>query len=68
MINMDIVKRAYLKVKEDMWGDVDNREFHDLVRAEVIRLIKVRAYGGKDWPSEFGPYPDELKKKEKANK
>lgn len=62
---MDIVKRAYLKIKEEMENDQDTWELHARVRLEVIRLIKVRAYGGRDWPREFGPYPDELKKGKK---
>jgi len=60
---MDIVKRAYLKIKEEMEGDQDTWEFHTRVRNEVIRLIKVRAYSGRDWPREFGSFPDELKKR-----
>lgn len=67
---MDIVKRAYLKTKEEWqlhgnWsGELHN--FHEAVRQEMIRLIKVRGYGRQDWPfREFGPLPEELKKKEK---
>ncbi len=60
---MDIVKRAYLKIKEEMEGDQDTWEFHTRVRNEVIRLIKARAYSGRDWPREFGPLPDELRSK-----
>lgn len=61
---MDIVKRAYLKIKEEMKGDQDTWELNARVRGEVIRLIKVGAYGGRDWPREFGPYPEELRKKD----
>lgn len=60
---MDIVKRAYLKIKEEMAGDQDTWEFHERVRAEVIRLIKVRAYRPQEWPREFGPLPEELRSK-----
>lgn len=60
---MDIVKRAYLKVREELDGDQGLLGFHSKVRAEVIRLIKVRAYGGRDWPRELGPFPDELRRK-----
>jgi len=59
---MDIVKRAYLKVKEEMEGDQDLFEFHERVQHEIIRLIRVRAYSGRDWPKELGSYPNELKK------
>lgn len=60
---MDIVKRAYLNVKayENSVGPYN--DFHNQVRAEVIRLIKARAYSGRDWPREFGPIPDELRAK-----
>ena len=60
---MDIVKRAYLKVKEEMEGDQDIIEFTERVKIEVIRLIKVRAYSGRDWPREFGPIPEEIRAK-----
>jgi len=64
---MDIVKRAYLKIKEEMAGDQDTWEFHERVRSEMVRLIKVRVYSGRDWPSrEFGPLPDELRSKGKG--
>lgn len=58
---MDIVKRAYLKIKEEMSNDQDALEFHARVRQEVIRLIKVRAYSRQEWPRELGAYPDELR-------
>lgn len=64
---MDIVKRAYLKIKEEMERDQDTWEFHSRVRLEVIRLIKVRAYSGRDWPREFGSIPDELRKGKQRN-
>lgn len=60
---MDIVKRAYLKVKDELEGDQDTWEMNEKIRDEVIRLIKVRAYSGRDWPRELGPYPDELRSK-----
>jgi len=60
---MDIVKRAYLKIKDEMAGDQDTWEFHKRVRQEVIRLIKLRAYSSQDWPRELGLYPDELRAK-----
>jgi len=68
---MDIVKRAYLKVKEDM-PDFENLSFgesrgvalfHEAVLEEIKRLIRVRAYDGRDWPRELGPIPDELRAK-----
>ena len=59
---MDIVKRAYLKVKEELKGDQDTWEFNAMVREEVIRLIKVHAYSTRDWPRQFGPCPQELRK------
>ena len=63
---MDIVKRAYLKIKEEMARDQDTWEFHERVSGEIIRLIKVRAYSPRDWPSrELGPLPDELRSKRK---
>ena len=63
---MDIVKRAYLKTLEEYkaepgWPDVS--DFEENVRREIIRLIKVRAYSGRDWPRELGPLPDELREK-----
>jgi len=60
---MDIVKRAYLKIKEEMKGDQDTFELHEMVRQELIRLIKVGVYSGRDWPREFGPIPDEIRSK-----
>jgi len=63
---MDIVKRAYLKIKEEMEGDQDLFEFHDRVRGELIRLIKARVYSGRDWPRECGPMPDELRKRDRS--
>ena len=65
---VDIVKRAYLKIKEEMAGDQNTLEFHERVRQEVIHLIKVRAYSYQDWPRELGLYPDELRKKASPNK
>jgi len=61
---MDIVKRAYLKISEEIEGTMPDDEvirFQQRVRDEVIRLIKVRAYSGRDWPRELGPYPEELR-------
>jgi len=63
---MDIVKRAYLQTLEEYkaepgWPDMS--EFEANVREEIIRLIKVRAYSGRDWPRELGPIPDELRSK-----
>lgn len=68
---LDIVKRAYLKIKEETETGPELvhikplgqalEEFHAKVRAEVCRLINARAYGGNDWPRELGPMPDELK-------
>lgn len=60
---MDIVKRAYLKVKEELEGDQDTWDMNERIRHEVIRLIRVKAYRGRDWPREFGPLPDELRSK-----
>jgi len=61
---MDIVKRAYLKTLEEYkaepgWPDIT--DFEANVRREIIRLITVRAYSGRDWPKEFGPIPEALK-------
>jgi len=65
---VDIVKRAYLKIKDEMAGDQNTLEFHERVRGEIIRLIKVRAYSYQDWPRELGLYPDELRPKRKGGK
>lgn len=68
---MDIVKRAYLKIKEEM-DDPSSLSieeyrgilaFHEAVEEEIKRLIRVRAYSGRDWPRELGPLPDELRPK-----
>ncbi len=61
---MDIVKRAYFKVKEEAGHSPELDKFHTAVIDEMKRLIRVRAYGGTDWPSrEFGPLPEELSAK-----
>jgi len=65
---VDIVKRAYLKTIEEMDGDQDIIELVARVRGEVERLIRVRAYSGRDWPKEFGPLPDELRSKRSCPK
>ena len=63
---MDIVKRAHFQTLKEYkaepgWPDMS--EFEENVRREIIRLIKVRAYSGRDWPRELGPIPDELRSK-----
>jgi len=63
---MDIVKRAYLKTLEEYkaepgWPDIS--DFEGNVLEEIKRLIRVRAYSGRDWPRELGPLPDELRSK-----
>jgi len=63
---MDIVKRAYLKTLEEYkaepgWPDIS--DFEAAVLEEIKRLIKVRAYSGRDWPKELGTIPDELRSK-----
>ena len=63
---MDIVKRAYLKTLEEYkaepgWPDIS--DFEGNVLEEIKRLIRVRAYSGRDWPREFGPLPTELRSK-----
>ncbi len=63
---MDIVKRAYLKICEEIEGTMPDDEviwFQQKVKDEVIRLIKERAYSGRDWPREFGSIPDEIRSK-----
>lgn len=69
---MDIVKRAYLKVKDEMEGSQGYFQlqgkgtlhlFHEAVLEEIKRLIRVRAYSRRDWPRELGPIPDELRPK-----
>ena len=60
---MDIVKRAYLNTLNQEPDDCPLPEFRQKVRDEIIRLVKVRACAGRDWPREFGPIPDELRSK-----
>ncbi len=60
---MDIVKRAYLATKERNEGSSSVRAFHEAVELEIKRLIRVRAYSGRDWPRELGPMPNELRSK-----
>jgi len=60
---MDIVKRAYLNTLNNEPDDCPLPDFRRKVREEIIRLIKVRAYSGRDWPREFGRIPDELRSK-----
>lgn len=60
---MDIVKRAYLKTIGEWPKYADIIGFDAAVREEVKRLIRVRAYSGRDWPRELGPIPDELRSK-----
>lgn len=62
---MDIVKRAYLKTYEEYKLNPLVVEFHKAVLEEIKRLIRVRAYSGRDWPRELGPIPEELKSKRK---
>ena len=65
---MDIVKRAYLKTLEESKGRPAEAVvivFDEMVREEVKRLIKVRAYDRRDWPREFGPLPDDLRSRRK---
>jgi len=67
-VAVDIVKRAYLKTLEEYkaepgWPDIS--DFEENVRREIIRLIKVRAYSGRDWPRELGPLPTELRSERK---
>ena len=60
---MDIVKRAYLHNYELLKGNPPVAAFHATVVEEVKRLIRVRAYSGRDWPRELGPLPEELRAK-----
>lgn len=60
---MDIVKRAYLKTVEEWPDNLYMRQFRKNVKAEVVRLIKLRAYNRRDWPRELGRLPAELKSK-----
>ncbi len=62
---MDIVKRAYLKVKEEVPVTPELAEFHNNVVIEAMRLIRVRAYASSQWPREFGPLPTELRSKKR---
>lgn len=62
-IELDIVKRAYLMVIKEWPQNAEIIGLQEAVRNEVKRLIKARAYDGRDWPREFGPLPEELKKK-----
>lgn len=65
---MDIVKRAYFRIADETAGDQDTWEFKQRVRAEIIRLIKVRAYSGREWPHELGPFPEDLRAKRKGER
>lgn len=65
-MKLDIVKRAYLRVKEDTPRTPELAEFHNDVTIEVMRLIRMRVYSGRDWPREYGPMPDELRKRGRA--
>ena len=60
---MDIVKRAYLNTYNRCKGAPHIAAFHDAVVLEIKRLIRVRAYSGRDWPKELGPLPDDLRAK-----
>lgn len=60
---MDIVRRAYFKVLEEVGSDQETFDLQVRVKGEVTRLIKARAYSGRDWPREWGPIPDELRSK-----
>lgn len=64
---MDIVKRAYLQTYESYKGSPAIQAFHEAVVEEIKRLIRVRAYSGRDWPSrELGPMPDDLRAKSRG--
>ena len=58
---MDIVKRAYLNTLNHEPDDCSLPDFRQKVREEIIRLVRVRAYSGRDWPREFGPLPAGLR-------
>ena len=60
---MDIVKRAYLKTIEEWPKNAEIIGFEAAVLEEIKRLIRDRAYSGRDWPRELGPIPDELRAK-----
>ena len=60
---MDIVKRAYLQTMEEWQKNAEIIGFEAAVQEEIKRLIRVRAYSGRDWPRELGPIPDELRSK-----
>jgi len=60
---MDIVKRAYLNTYRAFTTNSHVAAFHDAMVEEIKRLIRVRAYSGRDWPKELGPLPDELRAK-----
>ena len=63
---MDIVRRAYLKAREEVKISDTAVDLLEKVRVEIIRLIWLRAYGTRDWPRELGPLPEELRKKGQA--
>jgi len=62
---MDIVKRAYLKTIEEWPKNAEIIGFEAAVQEEIKRLIRMRAYSGRDWPRELGPIPDDLRAKKR---
>jgi len=57
---MDIVKRAYLQTKNELPPESSLVEVHKAIVLNMVRWIKLRVYSKRDWPKEFGPYPQYL--------
>jgi hypothetical protein len=57
---MDIVKRAYLQARDEITPADSHTKIDEIMVLKMVRWIKLRAYAKRDWPKEFGPYPQHL--------
>ncbi len=57
---MDIVKRAYLQSQKELKPNESIEVLNAAVIMNMVRWIKLRVYSKRDWPKEFGPYPQHL--------
>lgn len=59
---MDMVRRAYIQARKEVHPMDPNEMLHEAMIKNMVRWIKLRVYGKRDWPKEFGPYPQHLEK------
>jgi hypothetical protein len=59
---MDIVKRAYFQARREATLEMGWPSFEGLMIRNMVHWIKLRVYSKRDWPREFGEYPQHLEK------